>query len=141
MNFKKLTTIATAITISLSATISFSAYKLYAEPNSSSKVVTEIESNGSNFIQIYQNKDGSWKKFADTNTGQVGWINMQDIKKHKADKIRKRMLKNIDSNISYYQNQIKELKTLKTKVSVYDLKQLKYIEHPTHIFNRLNYLY
>ena len=141
MNFKKLTTIATAITISLSATVGFSAYKLYAEPNSSSKVVTEIESNGSNFIQIYQNKDGSWKKFADTNTGQVGWINMQDIKKHKADKIRKRMLKNIDSNISYYQNQIKELKTLKTKVSVYDLKQLKYIEHPTHIFNRLNYLY
>ena len=135
MNLKKLTTIATAITISISATVSFSAYKLYAEPNNSSKVVTEIGDNGSNFIQIYQNKDGSWKKFADTNTGQVGWVNMQDIRKHKADRIRNRMLENIDSNISYYQNHIKELKKLKTKVSVSDLKQLRDMQNPMPMFN------
>jgi hypothetical protein len=138
MKLKKLIVLATTVTLSLSATIGFSAYKVYSEPNNSSKVLTEINNNNaSNFLQFYKTKDGSWQKLANTQTGQVGWVNIKDIRKHKADIIKQRMLKNIDKNITYYQNEINDLKKLKTKVSVADLKKLRKMQRPINIFNEM----
>lgn len=134
MKMKSLVTVATVLAISLSATAGFSAYKVYTDNNMNSKVITEIDSkNAGDFIKIGHNKNGDWQKYANVQNGNVGWVNIKDIKKHRTEVLRQKMLNNIDNNISYYEDQLKELTALKKQVSLSDLKQLYQLQNPYHV--------
>ena len=69
---------------SLTAKMGFSTYKLYTNPDISSKVVDEInDRNASRFIQFHTNKEKLWSKYVNSKIGQVGWLNIGAIKKKK----------------------------------------------------------
>ncbi|WP_192484364.1 MULTISPECIES: hypothetical protein [Cysteiniphilum] len=54
-------------------------YQVYNEPNTNAKVVSELtDQNQNQYIQFFQ-KD-NWIKVADTQTGQVGWVNTAQVK-------------------------------------------------------------
>ncbi|WP_119328114.1 SH3 domain-containing protein [Cysteiniphilum halobium] len=54
-------------------------YQVYNEPNTNAKVVSQLtDQNQNQYIQFYQ--QGNWIKVADTQTGQVGWVNTAQIK-------------------------------------------------------------
>lgn len=58
----------------------FSAtYQVYNEPNTNAKVVSELtDQNQNQYIQFFQK--GNWIKVADTQTGQVGWVNTGQVR-------------------------------------------------------------
>ncbi|GGF86989.1 MULTISPECIES: hypothetical protein [Cysteiniphilum] len=54
-------------------------YQVYNEPTTNAKVVSELtDQNQNQYIQFYQ--QGNWIKVADTQTGQVGWVNTAQVK-------------------------------------------------------------
>lgn len=54
-------------------------YQVYNEPTTNAKMVSELtDQNQNQYIQFYQ--QGNWIKVADTQTGQVGWVNTAQVK-------------------------------------------------------------
>ena len=133
MNTKKLT--ATLGFASLFFSGGFANdYKLYSEASSKSKVVTAITpENQGEYIRFYTDKDGKWAKYANSSTGEVGWVDLGEIEQQKADALRKDLLANVDEQIAFYNNKISSLAELKGKINKANYEELKQYNRPSHV--------
>ena len=135
MYMKRLIVPLSTIAISLFATTGFSAYKVYTNQSTSSKILTEINNKNSNqFFQFFTNKEKTWAKVANKKTGAVGWVDIKEIKKERADKLRNNMIGNINNSIQYHEQEIKDLNALKEKVRVANYTTLQKIQSPFESF-------
>jgi hypothetical protein len=114
-------------TLFLASTCAFSAtYSLYNKASTDSKIVGKLDTNNQgDYFKFHMSKDSNWAKYANSKTGDVGWLDLNEVDKHKADDLRKRIIKNIDENIKYYQEQIDSLNKVKTKVSTDNYSELQ----------------
>ena len=94
----KISKIISLFTLSISSSIAFAlSYNLYSDASAQSQVVTTVTpENQGEYIRFYIDKDGKWAKYANSSTGEVGWVDLGAIEKQKADALRKDLLKSVD---------------------------------------------
>lgn len=133
MNIKQLITSLSFISCLVGTGFS-SDYKLYSESSDKSKVVTTITpENQDDYIRFYTDKDGKWAKYANSTTGEVGWVDLGEIKQQKADALRKELLKNVDEQIAVYNDKLSSLAELKGKINNANYEELQQYSHPSHM--------
>ena len=99
---------------------------LYSEASTDSKVIAKIDSkNETQFIKFYTDKNGKWAKYANSNTGQVGWLNLADLNQEKTDQLRHELLSNIDKKISALNNKISHLTRNRVKINTASYEELQ----------------
>lgn len=103
-----------------------SSYNLYSDASAKSKVVTTITpENQGEYIRFYTDKDGKWTKYANSHTGEVGWVDLGEIEQQKADSLRKDLLKDVDEQVTYYKNKLSSLAELKGKINNANYEELQ----------------
>ena len=104
--------------------------KLYAEASQKSKVIDTITlDNQGQYMRFYTDKDGKWAKYANSHTGDVGWVDLGQIEQNKADALRKNILDGINDRIKYYNSQISSLDELKSKINKANYNELQQYQY------------
>ena len=130
----KIKNIIAILTLSLFSSVVFAAnFNLYSEASTDSKVIAKIDSkNEDQFIKFYTDKDGKWAKYANSKTGQVGWLDLGSLNKDKANNLRQELIKNVDKKINYYNQQIAHLNKDKVMLSKASYKDLQHYHQHTY---------
>ena len=81
--------------------------------------------NQGEYIRFYTDKDGKWAKYANSHTGEVGWVDLGQIEQDKPDSLRKRILDNLNDRVKYYNNQLSSLSELKNKINKASYQELQ----------------
>lgn len=132
----KLKTISYLAILSLLSSLGFSAasdqsgINLYSEASAKSKVINTLNAhNQGEYIRFYTNKDGKWAKYANSHTGEVGWVDLGQIEQDKADALRKQILDNLNDRVKYYNNQLSSLSELKNKINKANYQELQQYQY------------
>ena len=139
MNIKKLT--ASLGFISCLVSTGFSTdYKLYSESSDKSKIVATITpENQGEYIGFYTDKDGKWAKYANSTTGEVGWVDLGEIEQQKADALRKVLLKNVDEQVTYHNNKLSTFAELRGKINKANYQELQQYSHPSNVRGMIHF--
>ena len=137
----KISKIISLSALLFSSSIAFaSSYNLYSDASAKSKVVTTITpENQGEYIRFYTDKDSKWAKYANSNTGEVGWVDLGEIEQKKADALRKDLLKSVDEQVAYYKNKLSSLAELKGKINKASYKELQQYSHPGHVIGMVQF--
>lgn len=118
-------------------------YNLYSDNSLKSKIISNInDENQNEFIHFYTDKEGKWAKYANSNTGEVGWVDLEEIQKQKKENIKNFLIRDIDERINFYNEKLSSLLKIKTKISKADYKELQqylyFGNYQSNNFNMLN---
>ena len=138
MKIRKIVSLSVVL---FSSSMAFASnYNLYSDDSTKSKVLTTINTdNQDEYIRFYTDKDGKWAKYANSATGEVGWVDLGEIKQKKADALRKDLLKNIDEQIAVYNNKLSSLIELKGIINKANYEELQQYSHPSHAKGMLQF--
>ena len=105
-------------------------YNLYAEASNKAKVINAInDKNQGEYIRFYTEQDGKWAKYANSNTGEVGWVDLGQIEMEKADALRVQILDNLNDRVKYYNQQLSALAELKDKINKANYQELQQYQY------------
>ena len=130
MKIKKLT--AAIGVFAFLASLGFaSGYNLYSEASEKSKVITTIdEKTQGEYIRFYTDKDGKWAKYANTQTGETGWVDLGQIEIEKANVLRQQLLDDLNLQMKQHNEQISALAELKNKINKANYEELQQYRCP-----------
>ena len=133
MKIKKFTTALIAF-LCLTNLSFASSYNLHTDASVKSQTSTVINTdNQDEHIRFYTNKDGKWAKYANSTTGELGWVDLDEIEQQKANTLRKNLLKYIDEQVSYHNDKLSSLGKLKVKINQANYQELqKYYHYSGH---------
>ena len=125
MKIKKFT--AALISFLWLISLSFaSSHNFHNDASSKSKASTIIDADDQDkHIHFYTNKDGKWAKYANSITGEVGWVDLDEIKQKKANTLKKNLLKYVDEQVSYHNSKLSSLGKLKVKINQANYQKLQ----------------
>ena len=105
-------------------------YNLYAEASNKAKVINTInDKNQGEYIRFYTDKDSKWAKYANSHTGEVGWVDLGQIETEKADALRVQILDNLNNRVKYYNQQLSALAELKDKINKANYQELQQYQY------------